>query len=88
MQFKMVLSYHKYFLITTYVQVLCLTYWEIQTLIQLIVIELLVYVRYLCKYLGRIVIQADRNPCSHRAYNQVGGGETQKSVNYIVFKGG
>lgn len=70
---KMVLSYHKYFLITTYVQVICLIHWEVQTLIQLIVTELLVYVRYLCKYLGHMVIQADRNPCSHRAYNQVGG---------------
>ena len=30
MQSKMVLSYHKYFLITTYVQVLCLIYWERQ----------------------------------------------------------
>ena len=80
----MVLSYHKYFLITTYVQVLCLTYWEIQTLIQLIVIELLVYVRYLCKYLGRIVIQADRNPCSHRAYNRVEGEDTKISKLYSV----
>lgn len=47
----MVLSYNKYFL-NIYAQVLCLMLWEIETLIQLILIELLVYVRYLCEHLG------------------------------------
>ena len=72
----MVLSYNKYFLSTIYEQVLCLMYWEIQILIQLIVIELPVYVRYICKHLGCTVIKADKNLCSHGTYILVGEKDT------------